>query len=146
MKKIVLGTLACLAIFIFSGCTHFSSLQKNSWQKYENNRFGFTVEYPKDWMVVLDEDYGVMFSNTPLSKWAHGLGVPVEDGGMWVEINRIEPNDCHNNDYEPIFDEPDIGISKTQFKFICKDGLIIVLGFNPKSDNPESEKKFWKIY
>ena len=149
MKRTALARLVCLTAVVLSGCAHFSSLQNNSWHKYENNRLGFTIDYPKDWVVAINGDYAVTFSNIPRSQWGEGVGIDGLIGGMSIDIIPFKSNpnfDCygHAHDYEALFDDDDLGKpadSNTFIKIVCRDEFVIVLGFTPKSVDSKTEKK-----
>src|SRR3989344_3203808 len=150
MKRIVLVGLTCLIAVAFSGCAHFSSLRQDTWQKYDNDRLGFSIEYPKDWVVAIEDEYGVVLSNIPRNQWNHGLGVAGIRGGMWVDVVSASTKfNCHvqydyvQQDYLPLFDDGDLGKpvdSNVFIKNVCKDGSRLSFGFTPASAN-STEKK-----
>jgi len=131
--KIIWAAWIFLILMLFAVLIYHHN---SSWQRYENNRLGFFIEYPKDWMVLNDDDSSVLISNTPGDKWAHGVGIPGISGGMWVFI-RPDPF-CRDSDYESDFDS-DFAFDK----FFCEDGFSLNLGF-VQNDNPNSQKKTLK--
>ncbi len=78
-----------------------SSFNFSSYRVYFNSKYGFSLEYPKDWYVVDKPEFNTVFFSSKEEKLPMG-GVPL---GARIELNIIqnpeglEPKECIEKNY-----------------------------------------------